>query len=72
MSDQALIHVTVQGDRWDLLAWRYYRDPLAYERIIDANPGVPIAPVLPGALRLVIPVLTTTDILTTDLPPWKR
>ena len=45
MSSRALLHVTVQGDRWDLLAWRYYRDPLAYEQIIDANPDVPIAPV---------------------------
>lgn len=72
MSSRALLHVTVQGDRWDLLAWRYYRDPLAYEQIIDANPDVPIAPVLPGGLQLTIPVLTTVDTLTEDLPPWKR
>lgn len=29
-----LEHVTTDGERWDNLAWRYYGDALAYERII--------------------------------------
>jgi len=69
---QALIHITVEGDRWDNLAWRYYRAPYGYERIIAANPDVPILPVLPGGLRLQIPVIEASDTLTEDLPPWKR
>lgn len=72
MSGPNLVHVTADGDRWDLLAWRYYRDPLAYERIMAANPGVSLAPVLPGGIRLLVPVIEAPDTLTEDLPPWKR
>ena len=70
---QAIIHLTTEGERWDNLAWRYYRNPLAYEAIIAANPGVPIYPVLPSGLRLAIPVvdkIETPDPL--RLPPWLR
>ena len=67
-----LAHVTADGDRWDLLAWRYYRDPSGYERIMDANPAVARDPVLAGGIRLLIPVISRPDTLTEDLPPWKR
>lgn len=30
-------HLVAQGDRPDLLAYRYYRDPLKFWRIADAN-----------------------------------
>ena len=40
-------HVTVEGERWDTLAWRYYGDPLAYGRIIEANPALDISSTLP-------------------------
>jgi len=32
-----VLHVVAQGDRPDLLAYRYYRDPLKFWRIADAN-----------------------------------
>lgn len=73
MSTNYLIHVVADGDRWDLLAWRYYADPYAYERIMAANPGMPMAPVLTAGTRLLIPVVaSSTSIATEDLPPWKR
>ncbi|MGS9092557.1 tail protein X, partial [Salmonella enterica subsp. enterica serovar Infantis] len=52
-----LEHVTTDGERWDNLAWSYYGDALAYERINAANPHVAIMPVLPSGARLIIPVL---------------
>lgn len=67
-----LVHVTADGDRWDLLAWRYYRDPMGYERIMDTNPDVAREPVLAAGIRLLIPIIKTPDTLTEDLPPWKR
>lgn len=72
MSMPNLVHVTADGDRWDLLAWRYYRDPMGYERIMDANPGVARDPVLAAGVRLLIPVIVAPNTLTEDLPPWKR
>ncbi|NJD38454.1 MAG: hypothetical protein FIA89_09080 [Geobacter sp.] len=69
-------HITVDGDRWDLLAWEYYGDPTLYEPIIAANPEVQIEPVLPAGIRLIIPVLEESlvgDIATSEeLPPWKQ
>jgi phage tail protein X len=68
-----LEHITGDGERWDLLAWRYYGDPYGYERIIRANPDLPIIPVLPGGVRVLIPVLdppVTTVAAPAGLPPW--
>lgn len=75
MSAQVHEYVTKDGDRWDLLAWEFYADPGAVERITDANPHVPLYPVLPAGIRLVIPqdaALLETPIPSEELPPWKR
>jgi len=64
-------HITADGDRWDNLSWEYYGDPYAYERIIRANPDVPIMPILPAGIRLLIPVLDAPPPAETAvLPPW--
>lgn len=65
-------HITVDGDRWDLLAWTYYGDPHRYEEIIVANPEVPIIPILPAGVRLLIPVTDQpAPAAAAGLPPWK-
>lgn len=71
---EALEYVTMDGDRWDALAWRFYGDASAYEAIIMANPSVSITPLLPSGVTLLIPVLpAATNILNPqDVPPWKR
>ena len=66
-----LTHITTEGERWDQLAWKYYGNALEYERIVAANPQVPITPTLLGGLRLSSPVIEETQIVE-DLPPWKR
>ncbi|WP_156443791.1 tail protein X [Burkholderia savannae] len=66
-----LTHITVESERWDQIAYRYYGDPLAYERIIAANPDVPITPQLPSGIALSIPVVSDNEV-TEDLPPWMR
>ena len=69
---EVIEHITKDGDRWDLLAWEYYGDPTGYERIIAANPSVAIAPILPGGIKILIPVLEEAETATTEgLPPWK-
>lgn len=61
--------VTLEGDRWDLIADRAYGDPYDYERIIAANPHIPIRPVLPAGLRVRVPVVEAPSV--GGLPPWK-
>lgn len=66
-----LVHVTSEGDRWDTLAWRYYGAVSEMERIIAANPHIPISPVLPGGVRIFIPVVKAADLEhNVNLPPW--
>lgn len=68
-------HITVDGDRWDLLAWLYRNDPLDYEPILLANRHVPFTPELEGGIRLVIPRREIAAAVAFDdpgLPLWRR
>lgn len=85
MSDLYVEHVTGEGERWDQISARYLGTPLAYERIIVANPAVPITVTLPAGTTLRIPLppreLGASALpdaaalqrrLAAGLPPWKR
>lgn len=67
-----LQHITAEGERWDALAYRYYGDPFAYERIIVANPSQPIEDVLPAGQVLMIPLIEAAEATSEDVPPWLR
>lgn len=62
-------YVTKERDRWDLIAWKMYGDPFAYEGILRANPGVAAAPELAGAITLKVPILEVSD-LQPEFAPW--
>jgi phage tail protein X len=68
---QFILHITKAGERWDLLAWRYYGDPTDYSPIIMANPTVPIEPVFDAGFSIAIPIQRPSAVATVDLPPWK-
>jgi phage tail protein X len=65
---------TIQGQRWDNVAYAAYGDASLFPSIVEANPGLPAYDVLPAGTILRVPVIevpeTTTDELL--LPPWKR
>lgn len=65
-------YITKDGDRWDLIAYKYYKNPAMYEEIIKANPNVPIEPILTAGINLKIPVLEESTTIKFDLPPWKK
>lgn len=67
-----LEHETVEGERWDQLALRYYGDATAYEGIIAANTHVLITPTLQGGIRLRIPVIAKAVVSSSKLPPWVK
>ncbi|NLR73588.1 tail protein X [Leeia aquatica] len=66
-----LTHITKDGERWDQLSQHYYGNPFQYERIISANPHVPLDAILSGGMTLSIPVMDQPDGLE-ELPPWLR
>lgn len=68
-----LTHITTEGERWDLIAWRYYRDVTKIPLLVEANPQATIREALPCGLTLLVPVIEpdqTTSL--EELPPWKR
>lgn len=65
-------HVTQQGERWDTIAWRYYRDQYAWTQIAVANPTIPIRAELPEGLHVAVPVIAKATTALNLLPPWKR
>ena len=70
-SGSLILHVTTAGERWDLLAWRYYGDPTAYSPIIMANPNVAIEPVFDAGISIAIPLQQKSVLGPVNLPPWK-
>ena len=65
-------YITKDNDRWDLISYKFYNDATLYENIIKANPNVEIAPILNAGIKLKIPVIETTDEITSDLPQWRN
>lgn len=67
------IYVTTEGDRWDLIAYRFYSNPYLYQPLIEANIAtIGTPPILSGGLRLNIPTLPEAQTIPANLPPWKR
>ncbi|MGH7948464.1 MAG: tail protein X, partial [Candidatus Binataceae bacterium] len=52
-----IVHLSRSGERWDLLAWKYYGEATNYRPIIMANPEVPIEPVFDAGVAIVVPIL---------------
>lgn len=66
-------YITMKGDRWDTVAYKAYGDATRITEIVEANPDVPVTPVIPAGTRLNIPIIETANELDVSLlPPWKR
>ena len=71
MSSPYIPHVTVQDERWDLIAWRYYGDATLYGPIIQANPSLPIVGAFDAGVLVQVPILLSPSSASNDLPPWE-
>lgn len=71
---KALIHITRDGERWDAIAWRYYRDVAELPRLLAANPHLAARPTLPSGQRVVVPIIERREAAASvaRLPPWRR
>lgn len=71
-------YTTLAGDRWDLLAYRYYGDQNKQTVLLEANrhlwrDTLAVPPlILPRGLTLKIPVIEEEATNADSLPPWKR
>lgn len=73
-----LQHSTIDGDRWDLLAYQYYGDASKQSVLLDANRSLFLDPIsvppliLKSGITLIVPVLDEEEVDDSTLPPWKR
>ena len=65
-------YITKDNDRWDLIAYKYYKNPALDEEIIKANPEVKVTPLLDSGIKLKIPVLEESETIKFETPPWKK
>ena len=61
---------TIEGDRWDTIAFKFRNNPFDYIDIILTNPQYQGEYILPSGVELSIPVKPVKT--NTVLPPWKR
>lgn len=71
---KAILHVTTAGERWDAIAWRYYRDVREVPRLLEANPQLSCLPALPSGRQVLVPIIARDPyaIDPSRLPPWRR
>ncbi|PIT59960.1 tail protein X [Snodgrassella alvi] len=73
MVDSVLQYQTCDGDRWDLIAHKYYGDATMLDRLIAANPHLPLAEQFTANLTVLIPIIQSdTHTAQEDMPPWMR
>lgn len=73
MVDSVLQYTTRAGDRWDIIAHKYYGDATLIGGLIAANPHLPIAEQFAANLTVLVPVLPASpQTAQQDMPPWMR
>lgn len=63
-------YVTVQGDTWDLIAYKVYGSEKYMTSLIEANLQYREVVFFSAGIRLAVPSIETP--VSTELPPWKR
>jgi phage tail protein X len=67
---KSISYTTVQGDTFDMLAYRAYGDEFKAHLIIQANPQYSNVIIFNSGVTLTIPIITKEA--AASLPPWKR
>ena len=66
-------YTTVEGDRWDVLAQRFYGGMHGISILADANFAVPLEAIFPAGTVLIVPIVEELQVVNNDnMPPWKQ
>ncbi|MGL5514789.1 MAG: tail protein X [Sporomusa sp.] len=63
-------YTTIQGDTWDLIAFKILGSEYYLDRLMSANPKHMNTAVFEAGITLNIPAITVP--ISNKLPPWKR
>lgn len=64
------VYTTVQGDTWDIIALKMYKDERYMNVLLDANPSYNTTVIFPAGATLKVPDVVIPEYI--NLPPWKR
>lgn len=68
-----LIYTTRDGDRWDTISHKHYGTAFEIDRLIAANPHLPLAEQFESGLTVFVPAIQhVTNQQQQDMPPWMR
>lgn len=68
-----LIYTTRDGDRWDTIAHKHYGNAFEIDRLVAANPHLPLAEQFTSGLTVFVPVVEQKTHHNQELlPPWMR
>lgn len=65
-------YITRDGDRWDLIAHKHYGNAFEIERLIAANPHLPLAEQFASGLTVFVPVVESKPQSNADMPWWMQ
>jgi phage tail protein X len=63
-------YITVQGDTWDMVAFKLYSKASMLSLLIKANGQYAATAIFSAGILLKVPIEPAE--LPTDLPPWRR
>ena len=66
-----IFHKTGAGERWDMIAYQYYKNSYNIQPIIESNPHIPVNATLQEGLTVKIPIEEKSD-KTSLLPIWRQ
>lgn len=66
------VYKTVQGDTWDLIAFRQYGNEFFTKPLLEANPRYIDMVIFPSGISLLIPELPSSYAEDANTPPWRE
>lgn len=64
------IYTTIQGDTWDMIAYKVYGKEACMAKLIEANDDLAYIAVFSSGVKIVCPSLEPRA--SKILPPWRR
>ena len=63
------VYSTIQGDVWDMIAFKVYGDTDLTYLLLDANPAYVKTTIFDSGVLITVP--EAPEETTSDLPPWR-
>ena len=64
------IYTTIQGDTWDMIAYKVYGKEAAMVQLIEANNDLAHIAIFPAGVQVTCP--TIAPVASHIMPPWRR